>query len=149
VSTNRGLLVAAAEPVMLASLAGELALPALAPTAVRLLFALTDHALVLLRSLATNAGVSVRCVVACSSSGCGDARRIWTLPAVTRESEGGATPTAAPLLAEPSHRQSAQRFAEGYGASRSHIHTSSPALTRRLRGHWSRAAEALADAKAP
>jgi hypothetical protein len=55
VSTNRGLLVAAAEPVMLPGLAGELALPALAPTAVRLLFALTDHALVLLRSLATNA----------------------------------------------------------------------------------------------
>jgi len=41
---------------------------------------------------------------------------------------------AEPLLAEPSRGQSAQRFAEGYGPSRSHIHTSSPALTRRLRG---------------
>jgi hypothetical protein len=134
VSTNRGLLVAAAESVMLPRLAGELALPALAPTAVRLLFALTDHALVLFRSLATNACVSARCVVACSSSGRGGARRSRTLPVVTRESQGTAPPMAAPLLAKPPHGQSAQRFAEGYGASRSHIHASSPALTRGSEG---------------
>jgi 4-amino-4-deoxy-L-arabinose transferase-like glycosyltransferase len=54
-SSVSGLTYAGIYPVMLPRLAGELALPALAPSAVRLLFALTDHALVLFRSLATNA----------------------------------------------------------------------------------------------